>query len=69
MDIILITLRAKEIKEKSSSNEVIGCAEENESDFNGDSDAEDILDSVATPKLLTTTNFSDTKCQKITRRK
>ena len=58
-EIPLNVLRAKEIKDKISSNEVIGFCEENESDFDGVCDAEDNLDSVTVCKSLTAANLSD----------
>ena len=59
-EIPLNVLRAKEIKDKISSNEVIGYCEENESDFDGVCDAEDNLDSVTVCKSLAAANLSDT---------
>ena len=59
-EIPLNVLRAKEIKDNISSNEVIGYCEENESDFDGGCDAEDNLDSVTVCKSLTAANLSDT---------
>ena len=56
---MLSVLREKLKKENMSSNDEIGRAEENESDLNGTSDAEDDLDYANSSKSLTTTNFSD----------
>ena len=60
VEIPFSVLRAKDIKEKTTTNEMIGHDAENESEFEEVSDAYDNLDPAATSKTLNASNLLDT---------